>query len=69
MIGAFMLTHRSLGGIPTYPRAMLIGAYAFAWAGHFFFEKNQPATFTYPAFSLMGDFRMWYGIASREIDF
>ncbi|MDP3735912.1 MAG: DUF962 domain-containing protein [Hyphomonadaceae bacterium] len=34
--------------------------YGFAWVGHFFFEKNQPATFKYPGFSLMGDFRLWF---------
>lgn len=39
--------------------APLVG-YGFAWAGHFFFEKNRPATFKYPGFSLMGDFRLWY---------
>ncbi len=32
----------------------LIG-YGFAWVGHFFFEKNRPATFTYPWYSLLGD--------------
>lgn len=39
--------------------APLIG-YGFAWVGHFFFEKNRPATFKYPLFSLMGDFRLWF---------
>ena len=34
--------------------------YGFAWVGHFFFEKNRPATFKYPGFSLMGDFRLWF---------
>ena len=36
----------------------LVG-YGFAWAGHFFFEKNKPATFKYPFYSLAGDWVMW----------
>jgi len=38
----------------------LITMYAFAWVGHFFFEKNKPATFIYPTFSMMGDARLWF---------
>jgi hypothetical protein len=48
---------------------MLIIPYAFAWVGHFMFEHNKPATFVYPIFSLLGDFRLWYEIASRKIAF
>jgi hypothetical protein len=38
--------------------------YAFAWVGHFYFEMNRPATFIYPTYSLMGDFKMWFEIAT-----
>jgi hypothetical protein len=40
----------------------LVQGYAFAWVGHFFFEHNKPATFKYPGFSLMGDWRLWWDI-------
>jgi hypothetical protein len=43
----------------------LIG-YGFAWVGHFFFEKNKPATFEYPFYSLMGDFVMFWQILTRK---
>ncbi len=47
---------------------LLIG-YAFAWVGHFVFEKNRPATFTYPLWSFMGDWVMWSEILRRRIRF
>ena len=36
--------------------------YGFAWVGHFFFEKNRPATFNHPFYSLLGDWVMYRDI-------
>ncbi len=43
--------------------------YGFAWVGHFVFEKNRPATFKYPLYSLMGDWVMWKDMLTGKIDF
>jgi hypothetical protein len=40
-----------------FPIALIPG-YAFAWVGHFFIEKNRPATFTHPLWSFLGDWKM-----------
>ena len=45
------------------PLAMVQG-YAWAWVGHFFFEKNKPATFTYPFYSFVGDMMLFYYIGT-----
>jgi hypothetical protein len=45
--------------------APLVG-YGFAWIGHFVFEKNRPATFKYPLYSLMGDFRLWFEVITGK---
>ncbi len=44
-----------------------IVGYGFAWVGHYFVEKNRPATFTYPLYSFMGDWVMFKDIISGKI--
>lgn len=41
--------------------------YGFAWAGHFFVEKNRPATFDYPFLSLACDFRMFFDVVRGRL--
>ena len=51
----------SIGGLIVVDPVMffvILPAYSFAWTGHFFIEKNRPATFQYPLWSLVGDLRM-----------
>ncbi len=62
-----------LGGLWTmntwYFVMMPIAGYSFAWVGHFFFEHNKPATFTYPLYSFIGDWKMFAQILSGRIKF
>jgi hypothetical protein len=44
-----------------------MAGYGFAWAGHYFFEKNRPATFTYPLYSFAGDWVMFWDVLRRRV--
>ncbi len=43
--------------------------YGFAWIGHFFFEKNKPATFKYPFYSLGSDFILFFDLLTGKQKF
>jgi len=47
----------------------LLSGYAFAWIGHFFFEKNRPATFRHPLYSFAGDWVMFRDMLTGRIRF
>jgi hypothetical protein len=49
--------------------ALPVVGYGFAWLGHFGFEKNKPATFTYPLYSLQGDWLMFFQMLIGKIRF
>lgn len=50
----------------------LVPSYGFAWYSHFFIEHNRPATFKYPLWSFIGDWKMvWFmltGKMSAEVE-
>jgi hypothetical protein len=49
--------------------AALASGYGFAWIGHFFFEKNRPATFKHPLYSFMGDWVMYWQMLTGQASF
>lgn len=55
------------GSWAMFPAAVVCG-YAFAWVSHFFIEKNKPATFTHPLWSLAGDWKMWLMMATGRLN-
>lgn len=54
-------------GKPMLFWALPFVGYGFAWVGHFVFEKNRPATFKHPFYSILGDFKMFWDILTCRL--
>ncbi len=71
-VGTTLALSALAGGLATRHKWLLAVApvvgYGPAWFSHFFIEKNRPATFTYPKWSLMADFVMWGKMLAGTMD-
>lgn len=56
-------------GNPMWFILVPIGGYGFAWVGHAFFERNKPATFQYPLYSLASDFILFWRLLTGQEKF
>lgn len=68
-IGLALTLYAVWSGVYWLIAVAVIQGYAWAWVGHFGFEKNKPASFKQPLYSFMGDWVMWLQLLSGKIKF
>ena len=62
-----LLATAAVSGNAWWALGALFCGYGFAWIGHFFFEKNRPATFKHPLYSFAGDWVMFKDILTGKV--
>jgi len=69
-IGTALVIIALIGGLLFHDLRFILAVpflgYGFAWVGHFFFEKNKPATFQYPGYSLASDFLLFWDLLNGK---
>ena len=72
-VGTSLVIALVITAIVTFDFKLLIyvpmAGYGFAWIGHYVFEKNRPATFKHPLYSLVSDFKMFFDLLTLKIPF
>ena len=65
-LGLILLAWSLWSGRLLYIPLFFVVGYGFAWFAHFVVEKNRPATFRFPFWSFISDFKMmWYMLTGR----
>lgn len=66
-LGIILLIYFAIQGKWYFFPAFFVIGYAFAWFAHFVVEKNRPATFQYPFWSFISDFKMMAYMATGRM--
>ncbi len=68
LLGLVLLVWFLITGAFLYIPLCFVVGYAFAWFSHFVIEKNKPATFKYPLWSFISDYKMMFYMVTGRMN-